>query len=60
MKEGFHIVAHGAQGGFVRVYEGDVPIIICRPINDEYAQRAEDTRLHRYQVFDHAFNGTLA
>jgi hypothetical protein len=42
------------------VYEADVPVIINRPVNDEYARRAEDTRLHSYQVFDYAFNGPVA
>ena len=42
------------------VYEADVPIIISRPVSDAYARRAEDSRLHSYQVFDYAFNGPVA
>jgi phosphonoacetate hydrolase len=42
------------------VHEADVPIIISRPVNDAYARRAEDARLHSYQVFDYAFNGPVA
>ncbi len=42
------------------LHEADVPIIISRPVNDEYARRAEDARLHSYQVFDYAFNGPVA
>lgn len=39
------------------VYEADVPVIISRPVSEAYARRAEDARLHSYQVFDYAFNG---
>ncbi len=42
------------------LHEADVPIIISRPVNDEYARRAEDSRLHSYQMFDYAFNGPVA
>ncbi len=42
------------------LYEADVPIIISRPVNEAYARRAEDARLHSYQVFDYAFNGPVA
>ena len=42
------------------VHEADVPIIISRPVSDAYARRAEDARLHSYQVFDYAFNGPVA
>jgi len=52
--KGHRLRTHGS------VYEADVPIIISRPISDEYARRAEDRRLHSYQVFDYAFNGPLA
>ncbi len=40
------------------VYEADVPIIVSRPANDEYAKRAQETRLNSYEVFDYALNGT--
>jgi len=49
--KGHRLRTHGS------VYEADVPIIVSRPISDEYARRAEDTRLHSYQVFDYALNG---
>ncbi len=52
--KGHRLRTHGS------VYEADVPIIISRPVNDAYARRAEDTRLHSYQVFDYAFNGPIA
>ena len=52
--KGHRLRTHGS------VYEADVPIIISRPVNDEYARRAEDGRLHSYQVFDYAFNGPVA
>ncbi|MDH3467634.1 MAG: phosphonoacetate hydrolase, partial [Gammaproteobacteria bacterium] len=41
------------------VYEADVPIILSRPVSDEYAQRAQHARLHSYEVFDYAFNGIV-
>jgi phosphonoacetate hydrolase len=49
--KGHRLRTHGSE------YEADVPIIISRPVSDSYARRAEDTRLHSYQVFDYAFNG---
>ena len=39
---------------------GDVPIILGRPVGDEHARRAEDRRLHGYEVFDHALDGIAA
>ena len=39
------------------LHEADVPIILSRPIGDEYARRAEDRRLHSYEVFEYALNG---
>ena len=41
------------------VHEADVPIILNRPVSDEYARRAEVARLHSYEVFDYAFNGIV-
>ena len=41
------------------VHEADVPIILSRPVSDEYARRAEDARLHSYQAFDYALNGLV-
>ena len=52
--KGHRLRTHGS------VYEADVPIIISRPVNDAYARRAEESRLHSYQVFDYAFNGPVA
>ena len=52
--KGHRLRTHGS------VYEADVPIIISRPVSDAYARRAEDSRLHSYQVFDYAFNGPVA
>lgn len=52
--KGHRLRTHGS------VYEADVPIIVSRPISDEYARRAQDKRLHSYQVFDYALNGPLA
>ena len=39
------------------VHEADVPIILSHPVVDEYARRAENTRLHSYHTFDYALNG---
>ena len=36
-----------------------MPIFLSRPVSDEYARRAEDARLHSYEVFDYAFNGVV-
>jgi phosphonoacetate hydrolase len=52
--KGQRLRTHGSE------YEADVPLIISRPLTDAYARRAEDTRLHSYQVFDYAFNGPVA
>jgi len=41
------------------VHEADVPIILSRPVSDEYARRAEDERLHSYETFDFALNGIV-
>ena len=41
------------------VHEADVPIILSRPVSDEYARRAENARLHSYEAFDYAFNGIV-
>ena len=48
---GHRLRTHGS------VHEADVPIILSRPVSDEYARRAEDARLHSYEAFDYAFNG---
>ena len=41
------------------VHEADVPIILSRPVREDYARRAEDARLHSYEAFDYAFNGIV-
>ncbi len=41
------------------VHEADVPIILSRPVRDEYASRAEAARLHSYEAFDYALNGVI-
>ncbi len=52
--KGHRLRTHGS------VYEADVPIIMSRPVSDEYAKRAQDSRLKSYNVFDYAFNGMAA
>lgn len=51
--KGHRLRTHGS------VYEADVPIVISRPVSDDYARRAQDTRLHSYQAFDYALNGIV-
>ena len=51
--KGHRLRTHGS------VHEADVPIILSRPVSDEYARHAEDARLHSYQAFDYAFNGIV-
>lgn len=51
--KGHRLRTHGS------VYEANVPVILSRPVSDEYAQRAHDARLHSYEVFDYAFNGIV-
>ena len=41
------------------LHEADVPIILSRPVSDEYARRAEGARLHSYEAFDYALNGIV-
>jgi phosphonoacetate hydrolase len=52
--KGHRLRTHGST------YEADVPIILSRPLGEEYARRAAQGRVHSYQVFDYAFNGTVA
>ena len=49
--KGYRLRTHGS------LHEADVPILLSRPVSDEYARRAEDARLHSYEVFDYALNG---
>ena len=51
--KGHRLRTHGS------VHEADVPIILSRPVRDEYARRADDARLHSYETFDYALNGIL-
>ena len=41
------------------LHEADVPIILSRPVSDEYLRRAEKGRPHSYEVFDYALNGVV-
>ena len=41
------------------LHEADVPMVLSRPVSEEYARRAGDRRLHSYETFDYAFNGTV-
>jgi len=54
----------GLKGHVLRthgsIYEASVPMILSRPVNDEYARRAETEQLHSYQLFDFAINGTVS
>ena len=52
--KGHRLRTHGS------LHEADVPILLSRPVSDEYARRAEDRRLHSYEVFDYALNGIPA
>ncbi|MGI9332053.1 MAG: phosphonoacetate hydrolase [Gammaproteobacteria bacterium] len=52
--KGHRLRTHGSE------YEANVPVILSRPVSDEYARRAEDARLHSYEVFDYAFNGPVS
>jgi phosphonoacetate hydrolase len=51
--KGHRLRTHGS------LYEANVPIILSRPVTDEYTRLAEEKRLHSYQVFDYAFNGIV-
>jgi phosphonoacetate hydrolase len=51
--EGHRLRTHGG------VSEAKVPIIINRPLNDDYKLKAGMSTLKSYQVFDFAINGTI-
>ena len=51
--EGHRLRTHGG------VSEAKVPIVINRPLNDEYRLKAASSTLKSYQVFDYALNGTV-
>ena len=61
-READHDLA-GLKGGRLRthgsLHEAEVPIILSRPVADEYARRAADRRLHSYEAFDYALNGIV-
>lgn len=52
--KGHRLRTHGS------VYEADVPIILSRPVSDEYARQAEEARVHSHRVFDYVLNGIAA
>jgi phosphonoacetate hydrolase len=39
--------------------EQKVPFLLSRPLNAEYRERAKTSRIHNYDIFDFALNGTL-
>ena len=51
--KGHRLRTHGS------LHEAHVPIILSRPVSDEYARRAEERRLHSYEAFDYALNGIV-
>ena len=51
--KGHRLRTHGST------HEAHVPIILSRPVSDDYARRAEDRRLHSYEAFDYALNGIV-
>ncbi len=52
--KGHRLRTHGS------LHEAHVPIILSRPVSDDYARRAEERRLHSYEAFDYALNGITA
>lgn len=50
--KGHRLRTHGS------LYEANVPIIISKPLNDDYASRAEQG-LRSHDIFDFALNGTI-
>ncbi len=50
----------GLNGERLRTYGGiserDVPFVISRPLNADYAARAASEQLKSYQIFDYAMN----
>ena len=52
--KGHRLRTHGST------HEAQVPILLSRPVSDEYARRAEDAQLHSYEAFDYALNGIVA
>ncbi len=52
--KGHRLRTHGST------HEAQVPILLSRPVSDEYARRAEEAQLHSYEAFDYALNGITA
>ena len=52
--KGHRLRTHGS------IWEAEVPIILSRPLSDEYAKRAASRTLDNYEVFDLALNGVRA
>ena len=50
---GHRLRSHGGLG------EQKVPFLLSRPLNAEYRERAKASRLHNYDIFDFALNGTV-
>jgi phosphonoacetate hydrolase len=48
---GHRLRSHGGEG------EQRVPFMLSRPLNREYRQRAETSRLRNFDIFDFALNG---
>lgn len=51
--KGHRLRTHGG------VSEAKVPLIVCEPINDEYASRAARRTLKSHEIFDFTMNGTV-
>ena len=50
--EGFRLRSHGG------ISESEVPFILSEPVRMGYAKRSKSKRLHNYDIFDFALNGT--
>jgi phosphonoacetate hydrolase len=50
---GHRLRSHGGLG------ERKVPFLLSRPVNAEYRERAKASRIHNYDIFDFALNGTV-
>ncbi len=51
--KGLRLRTHGST------HEAQVPILLSRPVRDDYARRAEEAQLHSYEAFDYALNGIV-
>jgi len=50
---GHRLRSHGGLG------EQKVPFLLSRPLDAEYRERAKASRIHNYDIFDFALNGTV-